>query len=546
MSASKQNVVAIKPGVTALDVTASIDPAITPPETIAATSPSLEDRPCYRCHGDFWRDDGGNEKKPGVWWHSLGKGDEPKALDAWICGQVQVIAIARDKAARSFGQVLRFKNKLGHWQTWNMPTRLPAGRGDELLKELLDMGLAFNYPKRAQIAAYISSVNPEKTVWTAAQVGWFDDSNSFVLPDATIGKDADSILFQSESNTHQEYSSAGNLDEWRTNVPMLCTGNPMLVFTVSCAFAGALLKTCNIDGVGFHVFGESSRGKTTGLKLAASVWGHWEKYKRSWKATANGLEGAANLFNDGLLTLDEIGDGESKEISDTLYMLGNGSGKQRANVLGQAKAVKAWRIAVLSNGEKTIAAHLAQKGLTMKAGQLVRFLQIPLFGQYGGFDNLHEFNDGREFADTLTRNAAQYYGVAGREWLDKLTQVADTLAACPRYLDDPMKRVAHQFGELTPQETRAAKAFALVGIAGELATECGITGWNKRESIESALTCFAHWRGYRGVGDRRLTNSGGDNCLHRSLWRRPFHIHNGRHPTIWRAFGLLAGGSSSR
>jgi putative DNA primase/helicase len=480
----------------------ALDPEVTPPETITDESPSIEDRPCYRCYADYWIDHQGNEKGAGVWYHSIGKGEDAQPVDSWICGEMNIVAVARDKSGRSFGHVLQFKNRLGQWRTWNMPTRLLAGRGDDLLKELLDMGLKVNHLKRSQIAAYIASTSPKKDIWTASQVGWFDDDyTNFVLPNCTIGTSADDVLFQAESNTHQEYNHSGELRDWRSNISELCRGNPVLVFTVSCAFAGSLLKVCNIDGIGFHYFGESSRGKTTGLKLAASVWGHWEKYKRSWKATANGLEGAANLFNDGLITLDEIGDGEAKEISDALYMFGNRTGKQRADVLGQAKAVKTWRIAALSNGEKTIESHLAQKGLTMKAGQLIRFLQVPLFGQYGAFDDLHGFKDGREFSEAILKNTTKVYGVAGREWIDKLTQDTSTLLSCPAYLDDAVTGFIKQFGALTPQEARAAKAFALVGIAGELATEYGITGWRKNESIDAALANFKQWRQYRGIGE---------------------------------------------
>jgi len=488
--------------VTAISLDASIDPTTTPPDAFAANpATTIDERPCYRCHGDFWQDAGGKVRHSGVWYHSLSKGEEIKPVDVWVCGEMHIDAVARDKAGRSFGQVLRFKNKLHQWQVWNMPMRLLAGRGDELLKELLDMGLDFNYQKRSQIAAYISSVKPDKTIWTASQVGWFDDSNSFVLPDATVGKEADNILFQTESNNHQEYRAAGSLDAWRTEVAALCAGNPLLMFTVSTAFAGTLLKPCYMDGVGFHVFGESSRGKTTGLKLAASVWGEWGKYKRVWKATANGLEGAAALFNDGLLTLDEIGDGDPKEISDALYMLGNGSGKQRADVLGNAKAVKTWRVAVLSNGEKTIEAHLAQKGLTIKAGQSVRFLPLPLFGQYGAFDELHGYPDGGGFSDAIVKNAAKQYGTAGRCWLEKLAHDPATLAACPSRLDGALTRFTERFGEFAPQETRAAKAFALVGMAGELATDYGVTGWEGGAAFDAALMCFARWRDYRGKGD---------------------------------------------
>jgi hypothetical protein len=41
----------------------------------------------------------------------------------------------------------------------------------------------------------------------------------------------------------------------------------------------------------------------------------------------------------------------------------------------------------------------------------------------------------------------------------------------------------------------------LVAVAGELATNYGITGWNEGAAFESALTCFEQWRGYRGAGD---------------------------------------------
>jgi putative DNA primase/helicase len=480
-------------------LTAAIDPLTTPPATVPVQNILIGQRPCYRCHTDYWADSHGKTRPPGVWYHTASKSEDPQPIDIWLCGEMHIQAIARDKNGRSFGQVLRFRNKLNHWQTWNMPTRLLAGRSDELLKELLDMGLAVNHQKRAQIAAYISSVTPDKSIWTASQVGWFD--GSFVLPDTTIGNGEDSVLFQSESNAHPEYGTAGTLAAWRSQIASLCVGNPLLMFTVATAFAGTLLKPCNMDGIGFHIFGDSSKGKTTGLKLAASVWGEWGKYKRVWKTTANGLEGAAALFNDGLLALDEIGDGDAKDISEALYMIGNGTGKQRANVLGHAQAVRTWRVAVLSNGEKTIEAHLAQKGLTVKAGQLVRFLQIPLSGQHGAFDNLHGLADARTLADTLAKHANHVYGVAGRAYLTQLTQDPDTLTQCPQHLDTALKQIGHRFGELGAQETRAAKAFALVGVAGELATQYGVTGWPEGAALAAALQCFGDWRGYRGEGD---------------------------------------------
>jgi putative DNA primase/helicase len=36
---------------------------------------------------------------------------------------------------------------------------------------------------------------------------------------------------------------------------------------------------------------------------------------------------------------------------------------------------------------------------------------------------------------------------------------------------------------------------------GELATEYGLTGWGAGMAIDTALTCFAQWRNYRGAGN---------------------------------------------
>jgi putative DNA primase/helicase len=52
---------------------------------------------------------------------------------------------------------------------------------------------------------------------------------------------------------------------------------------------------------------------------------------------------------------------------------------------------------------------------------------------------------------------------------------------------------------MQPQEQRAARAFALIALAGELATQYQITGWTEGAALEAALKCFEQWRRHRGV-----------------------------------------------
>lgn len=463
--------------------------------------PALHERPCYRCFDEEWEDDKGKINQSGVWLFTAPKSGlsdaSPLLFHAWICGVIKVTAIARDKNNRSFGSLLKFQNKLNIWQTWNMPARLMAGRGDELLSELFDRGLAYNHKHRNDILIYINSCKPDKSMWSTDRLGWMDES--FVLPGQVFGNNAGDVMFNSENNHHNEFDTAGTLINWRDNVAALCVGNAGLMFTCSTAFVGALLQPCNVDSFGVHWFGESSKGKTTGLKMAASVWGKWKTYKRTWKSTANGLEGAALLFNDGLLTLDEINDGDPKEISKAIYTIFNGTGKQRATMQGHAKNVANWNVAVLSNGESDIETFLGKYGIAVQPGQLVRFLQIPIWGRYGAFDELHGSSSGWEFSNRVTKNAELLHGEAGRAYLEKLT-VSD-LNLLPEKLHIALEGFTRKYGQLSDQENRAAKSFALVGVAGELATDYGITGWNSGDAMQSALLCFDQWRDHRGVGD---------------------------------------------
>ena len=96
-------------------------------------------------------------------------------------------------------------------------------------------------------------------------------------------------------------------------------GNSRLVLAVSCAFAALLLHPAGAESGGLHFVGESSTGKTTALKVAASVFGAPD-YLQRWRATTNGLESLARLRSDTLLVLDElVTSGSQRSRRNRLY-----------------------------------------------------------------------------------------------------------------------------------------------------------------------------------------------------------------------------------
>ncbi len=455
--------------------------------------PDEKARPCFKVFDDWWTV-GAAKFRPGLW--HFGTNNE-SSTQLWICSPLHVEAVTFDGQDNNFGRLLKFKNTLKRWREWAMPMELLRGSSDELRGDLLAMGVEIDpsAKARALLASYLQARAPKRRMRCALQVGWCGDS--FVLPDIVIGPEASSVIFQSGERGHDEYTRGGALEGWQREIAARAVGNPLLTLALSCAFAGPMLGRCNAEGGGVHFVGDSSTGKTTAIEAACSVWGG-TGYRRSWRATANGMEGAATLFNDGLLALDEISECDPREVGAIIYALGNGRGKQRASRTGSARAVARWRCFVLSSGERTIGTAMAEGGYRAKAGQSVRLLDIPAARKHGAWDVLHDLSSGTAFSDAIKRAASKHYGQAGRAFLEKLTYDEEDFCASLERMK-ALPEFASKASE--GQDKRAGGRFALLALSGELATDYGLTGWPVGAAIDAAAVCFADWQRLRGRGN---------------------------------------------
>ncbi|MDA8129638.1 MAG: DUF927 domain-containing protein [Betaproteobacteria bacterium] len=481
----------------AADTPADADGVSAVSATAASKIPGVDERPCFRVFDDRLEDDGAKYRS-GVWHFGIkpGKSDAPPTpTETRVCSPLHIEAVTFDGQDNNFGRLLRFRNTLGRWREWAMPMELLRGSGDDLRGELLAMGVEIDPTAKTLLANYLQAKPPKRQMRCALQVGWCGDS--FVLPDAVIGTAASGVIFQSGERGHDEHTKAGTLEGWREEIAARAVGNPLLLLALSASFAGPLLTRCNTEGGGVHFVGDSSTGKTTLLEAGCSVWGG-SNYRRSWRATANGMEGAAALFNDCLLALDEISECDPREVGAIVYALGNGRGKQRAGRTGSARAVTRWRCFVLSSGERTIATTMQEGGHRAKAGQAVRLLDIPAARVYGAWDALHDLSSGTAFSDAIKRAAVTHHGHAGRAFLERLTRDSQDFCALLERLK-ALPDFSAEGGE--GQDKRAAGRFALLALAGEMATEYGITGWPEGEAVKAAAEGFRVWRAARGRGN---------------------------------------------
>lgn len=486
-------------------------------------------------HDPFTVDDAG------VYYHGRGRDGEP-LRPLWLCSRLDVAAATRDQEGVGWGYLLRFSDPLGKPKQWAMPARMLSGDGGEYRAFLLNMGLriATAPAARNRLTEYIQTRELKEFATCTDRIGWH--GAAFVLPHETIGGEGERIVFQSDSPMENTFRSKLGATAWRDRIGALCVGNSRMVFAVACAFAGPLLRPAGMESGGFHYRGDSSSGKTTALRLAASVYGG-PSYMQRWRTTDNALEAIAAQHCDSLLILDELAQVEGKVAGECAYMLANEQSKARATRNGAPRARLSWRLLFLSAGELGLADHMAEGMKRTRTGQEVRMADVPADAGagLGAFEHIHDFAGPAAFASHLTREAQACYGAPGRAFVEWACENADTLAKRVRSATADLARGWMPEGA-SGQVERVGARFALVGVAGELATDAGLTGWPAGESERAARACFDAWlaaRGGAGNGEvqsmlravRRFLEAHGEGRF--TWWHRAADDHNAK--TLQRA-----------
>lgn len=426
------------------------------------------------------------------------KSGDIQTAQVFICSPLRVIAITR-QGKKNFGKLLEWQDVDGNKHQWAMPMSMLASDGVELRRELLDAGLPFissSRKARQLLVDYISTQTPKERANCVDKIGWHD--HAYVLPDMVIGcTDQQRVILQTTSAENNHFTVRGSMEDWRDNIGGYCIGNSRLAFAVSTAFAAPLLHLIHSEGGGFNLRGSSSQGKSTALRVAASVCGGAD-FLQSWRATDNALEATACSHNDALLPLDEMGEVPAKLVGQIAYMLANGFGKSRALRDGSAKPKRRWRTLFLSTGELSLGELMDSIGQTVKAGQEIRLVDIPMdTGIYGGFENLHSMDNGAAFAEYLNEQVTQYHGAVFRDFLKKTQQQRGDISARIREIQQQFIQANVPAGA-SGQVSRVAARFGLVVAGGELATALGLTGWPEGEAQAAGKKCFAAWLKSRG------------------------------------------------
>lgn len=413
----------------------------------------------------------------------------------WLCDPVQVIGIGQSDSEAFI--VLQWTAEGQDYPTIEaIPLKdLGDREGWKLLRQR-GLKIANSTTLRTYLADHLQlSGNRQKWAITNA-TGW--QNGAYILPNGeVIGTPTIPTLFRSQSATAGGYDVQGTVESWQAEIAANLAGNPFMMLGVATALSAPLLHLLNADGFGVHLFGGSTAGKTTIANIASSVYGNPDKTCLGWNATALGLMNEANARNDGFLALDEIGQGASlKHVEQTAYALFNGVGKIQGAKEGGNRDLLRWRIVAFSTGELDVESYLAQGGIKIHAGQLVRLLNVPITQA----KCYHAFKDGKAHADHLNQSAKRHYGAIGRAWVEWLSVAENRAELTACYETIRHKWLNRLPEEASPQVQRVASRFAILETA--LLSSLHLTHWQAEDCSEAMMRAFNEWVNIFGLHSR--------------------------------------------
>lgn len=436
----------------------------------------------------------------GVWWVNVRtnkNGDIIKSEPLLLSEPIDIIGTGQDNDG-AYYRIIKFKDKNTRQQKTAALPQEEIGtahgwkrlgwHGIDVYSEGIESGKLRNYLLK-------HSGNAVFTITDRA--GW--NGEAYILAGGeAINADGTNILYNGDTSQKDGYTEKGSLKEWQEQAARYAENNSRLCLALGLSMAAPFLALLNEEGGGFHLAGDSSKGKTTAARLALSVWGDPETTKGNWDTTPLGLQNLALARNDGLLVLDEIGQtADPRKIPQMVYSVINGVSKTQGAKDGGNRRQKTWRNLILSTGEINPESLIGDRA-QWKAGNHVRLPDIQAEARFGIYDTLHGFADGAKLSEHINQATAKQRGTAGRALIRQILK--DGKEAAAQAVEASRARFLETLPPMEGQARRIARRFALLAAVLEYAAP--ITGMRPGAGEAGVRQCFNEWLEENGTGNR--------------------------------------------
>lgn len=326
------------------------------------------------------------------------------------------------------------RSSSGAWRSVTVPRGTVLAGGIRAVELLGNLGL--EVLPRADIGSWLSAFERENgqripRARITGRAGWHGEGEDrvFLLGMQALdgeGKPTTRVRFDEGGSQEiaRTFRPGGEAGEHARLLRGAMEASDVAAAAIYASFAAPLLHRLGVAPFGFHLWGKSSRGKTTVLQLATGVYGspmtHGEDSAiASWDGTLRGLELYAQTCSDLPVCLDESSTVQDREKRErAIYQVINGRGGLASKRDGSGlRTQRAWRTVLLSTGEQSLT------GGHARTGAQVRTIEVYVDG-LGALTATD--------VDDLKSRAVKHFGHMGREWIKALLRLDDAAWANAR------------------------------------------------------------------------------------------------------------------
>lgn len=389
----------------------------------------------------------------------VGTGDEEERHP--LCAVFGVLGRVADASGNQWSLLLEIQDPAGDLKIVRASRADIQSHPKKIRAALADVGLWISPSADTKFEEMLNSLQPETHITLVNRPGWWE--GAFVNADGRVfGATSRTFILEDRTRGGVAGSLDQQLDAYRTAL------NSGVAHFAMCVFAGTAGCICNYVGMNTPIMaftGETSRGKTTGLVIAAAAWGDPMPSKGcldTLRATDNGLESVLERCSGRVSCLDEAKHMKGSVLQAVIFMIADGKGKSRMNADSTARPSKNWQTFALISSEVGIAEKIEADG-DMAAGGLVRCADFDI-------------SDAPQLDRATMKEIEQVkmnYGHTGpmaAQWLAEHASPEQVL----EWVEETAQRLAGPGASSIVH--RSATIFAVLLVGGEVYQKCGVIG----------------------------------------------------------------------
>lgn len=291
------------------------------------------------------------------------------------------------------------------------------------------------------------------------QLGWAVYEKEEVFKHHTLlGADAESTY-----NGQLEVEPKGTFEAWEKTIKSEVLPSIPLTFALIAGFASPIVswiaKDFDLEVILFHIYGDSTMGKTTAARVFVSSFGAPTTKEGGtllkWSGTANGIIGQI-VENMGVpVAIDDASMNKMNDFTEVIYTLAEGTEKARMKRTTENRERRRWAGVLFSTAE-----HPLMAKTNNNSGLQVRMMELG---------NIHWTNS-KDHADKIKDGLLNNYGHAGTMFVEYILKLGkeEIIKKWRAW----QKKCMDSMAETDNLSDRIADKLALVLMAGEIVKEC--------------------------------------------------------------------------